>query len=164
MIRLLSLCLGAIFLVLPGMASAQEHNEKQAIIQLVDEISLATGWKQDDIRLLAHVICGEARGESYQGKVAVGAVVINRMKSPQFPNTIKEVVYQKRAFTCVSDGQINIEPDLVCYKAACDAILGKDPTNGCLFYLNPKVATSRWMNKRMSATTTTVIGNHTFMK
>ncbi len=114
--------------------------------------------------MLAAVINGEARGESYEGKVAVAAVVINRMNSPQFPNTLEEVVYQPGAFTCVSDGQIKLEPGPECYYAAYDAILGNDPTSGCLFYLNPKTATSRWMLKRMKTGAVTVIGNHVFTK
>lgn len=114
---------------------------------------------------MARVVYGEARGESSAGKVAVAAVVLNRIKSPDFPNTLKEVVYQPRAFTCVDDGQINMTPDLPSYQAAFDAILGKDPTGGCLFYLNPRTATSRWMNNRISAdAATTVIGNHVFVR
>jgi N-acetylmuramoyl-L-alanine amidase len=114
--------------------------------------------------LLARVVHGEARGESYTGKVAVAAVVINRIKSPQFPNTLTEVVYQPGAFTCITDGQVNLKPNHDSYRAAFDAILGNDPTGGCVFYLNPKTATSRWMHKRISADSATVIGNHVFMK
>jgi len=109
------------------------------------------------------VIHGESRGESYEGKLAVAAVVMNRVKSPLFPNTIKEVIYQPGAFTCVQDGQINLEPDEESYRAAFDAILGKDPTGGCLFYYNPETATSRWMKHRRSIHVV-VIGNHVFMK
>lgn len=98
------------------------------------------------------------------GKVAVAAVVLNRIKSSQFPNTLKEVVYQPRAFTCVDDGQIQLKPNIESYKAAFDAILGNDPSDGCLFYLNPKTATSRWMNKRISAEAATIIGNHIFIR
>ncbi|HHY82834.1 MAG TPA: hypothetical protein GX505_09175 [Clostridiales bacterium] len=115
------------------------------------------------MHLLAHVVYGEARGEDYIGKVAVAAVVLNRVKSPHFPNTIKEVIYQPGAFTCVDDGQINLKPDHEAYLAAADAILGKDPTKGCLFYMNPRTATSRWMRKRISADNATVIGNHVFV-
>ncbi|WP_279387719.1 cell wall hydrolase [Xylanivirga thermophila] len=106
---------------------------------------------------------GEARGESYKGKVSVGAVMINRIESPLFPNTLTEVVYQKNAFTCVIDGQINLPPDEESYRAAFDAILGNDPTGGCLFYYNPKIATSRWMKER-SAVYAVSIGNHVFSK
>lgn len=113
--------------------------------------------------MLARAIHAEARGESYTGKVAVGAVILNRIRSPLFPNTLKEVVYQKNAFTCVQDRQILLTPCLDCYKAAFDAILGKDPTNGCLFYYNPKTATSRWMRERRTIDVVT-IGNHVFMR
>lgn len=94
----------------------------------------------------------------------MAAVILNRIKSSQFPNTLKEVVYQPRAFTCVDDGQIQLKPDMESYKAAFDAILGNDPTGGCLFYLNPRTATSRWMSKRISAEAATVIGNHVFAR
>ena len=97
------------------------------------------------------------------GKLAVGAVIVNRIKSPLFPNTLEGVIYQPRAFTCVDDGQINLEADEESYSAALDALMGIDPTNGCLFYYNPKTATSRWMHKRPSEYTET-IGNHIFMK
>jgi N-acetylmuramoyl-L-alanine amidase len=112
---------------------------------------------------LARVIHGEARGESYLGKLAVGAVVVNRLNSPLFPDTLYEVIYEPWAFTCVQDGQINLEPDEESYRAAMDALNGIDPTNGCLFYYNPKTATSRWMFKRPTDYTET-IGNHVFMK
>ena len=93
----------------------------------------------------------------------MAAVVINRMNTQGFPNTLKEVVYQPRAFTCVDDGQINLAPDLDSYRAAFDAILGDDPTGGCVFYYNPRTATSRWMKTRIQVSAVTV-GNHIFMK
>lgn len=136
--------------------------EEQSVIKLADEISNATHWKSHDIHLLAKVIHGEARGEDYIGKVAVAAVVLNRIKSPSFPNTLTEVVYQTNAFTCVKDGQIHLTPDIESYQAAFDAILGNDPTEGCLYYMNPTIATSRWMHKRMSSEAIKVIGNHVF--
>lgn len=114
--------------------------------------------------MLARVVSGEARGEDYIGKVAVAAVVLNRMKSSRFPNTLKEVIYQNHAFTCMEDGQIHLEPDPESCHAASDAILGNDPTGGCLFYMNPGTATSRWMVKRISADAATVIGNHIFAR
>ncbi|HHU77887.1 MAG: cell wall hydrolase [Caldicoprobacterales bacterium] len=112
---------------------------------------------------MAKAVHGEARGEEYIGKVAVAAVILNRVKSPLFPNTIKEVIYQPGAFTCVEDGQINLKPSPDAYRAVSDAILGNDPTNGCLFYMNPVTATSRWMRKRISAENTRTIGNHVFV-
>lgn len=112
-----------------------------------------------DLVLLARVIYAEARGESYTGQVAVGAVVLNRVKSALFPNTIAGVVYQKDAFTCVNDGQINLVPDATAYSAAQDALNGWDPTGGCLYYYNPATAVSAWI---FSRPTIMIIGRHTF--
>lgn len=112
-----------------------------------------------DVWLLARVIYGEARGEPYKGQVAIGAVVLNRVKSPSFPNTVAGVVYQRGAFDAVSDGQINLAPNETAVRAARDAINGWDPTGGCLFYYNPATATSRWM---LSRPVLLRIGNHAF--
>lgn len=112
-----------------------------------------------DLNLLARVVYGEARGEPYTGQVAVAAVVLNRVKSSSFPNTIAGVVYQSGAFDCVSDGQINLTPNQSAYNAARDALNGWDPTYGCLFYYNPRTATSKWM---LSRTIKLNIGNHAF--
>ena len=116
-------------------------------------------YSDSDIYLLARLIYGEARGESYVGQVAVGAVVMNRIKSSSFPNTMSGVIYQKYAFTAVSDGQINLTPDATAKKAARDAMNGWDPSYGALYYYNPAVATSSWIFSRK---TTTTIGNHVF--
>ena len=112
-----------------------------------------------DLYLLARTIYAEGRGEPYTGQVAIGAVVMNRVRSPQFPNTVSGVVYQKHAFTAVSDGQINLTPDDKAMKAARDAMNGWDPTGGALYYYNPAVATSAWIFDRQ---TVTVIGRHVF--
>lgn len=111
--------------------------------------------------LLARLINGEARGESYQGQVAVGAVVLNRVKSSQFPNTIPAVIYQKGQFSCVTDGQFNkaIAKDSTVYKAAKEALSGVDPSNGALYFYNPKTAKSKWL---FSLKTVATIGNHRF--
>lgn len=103
-----------------------------------------------DEQLLARAINGEARGEPYEGQVAVGAVILNRVRDPRFPNTIAGVIYQPGAFTAVSDGQINvpIDPDSSVVKAARDALNGWDPTNGCVYYWNPATATSKWIWSR----------------
>lgn len=118
-----------------------------------------SNYSDNDLNLLAKLIYGEARGESYTGQVAVGAVVLNRVKSSSFPNTISGVIYQKNAFTAVSDGQINLTPDQTAKKAAKDALNGWDPTNGALYYYNPAIATSSWIFSRKTLTT---IGNHVF--
>ena len=112
-----------------------------------------------DLNLLARAIYGEARGEPYTGQVAVAAVILNRVKSSSFPNTIAGVIYQSGAFDCVADGQINLTPNQNAYNAARDALNGWDPTYGCLFYYNPRTATSKWM---LSRTVKLNIGNHAF--
>ena len=117
------------------------------------------GYTSSDVYLMAKAIYAEGRGESYTGQVAIGAVIMNRVKSPQFPNTIAGVIYQKGAFTAVADGQINLEPNDTAYRAARDAMNGWDPTYGCLYYYNPAVATSSWIFSRQ---TVTVIGKHVF--
>lgn len=115
--------------------------------------------RNDEVNLLAKAITGEARGESYIGQVAVGAVILNRTRHPSFPNTIAGVVYQPGAFTAVSDGQINLAPADSCVKAAQDALNGWDPTGGCRYYWNPATATSKWI---WSRTVIKKIGKHWF--
>ncbi len=119
----------------------------------------ASNYTSSDLYLMAKAIHAEGRGESYTGQVAIGAVILNRVKSPSFPNTVAGVIYQKGAFTAVDDGQINLEPDQTAYDAARDAFNGWDPTYGCLYYYNPAVATSAWIFNRQ---TVTVIGKHVF--
>ena len=117
------------------------------------------GYSSSDIYLLAKCIHAEARGEPYVGQVAVAAVILNRVKSPEFPNTISGVIYQPWAFTAVHDGQINLEPNDTAYKAAKDALNGWDPSYGCLYYYNPETATSKWIWSRQTVVT---IGKHVF--
>ena len=112
-----------------------------------------------DHRLLSRLVYAEARGESYKGQVAVAAVVLNRVASASFPNTISGVIYQSGAFTCVSNGSINQTPDATAIRAARDALNGWDPTGGCLYYYNPKKTSDKWIRTR---TVKTVIGNHRF--
>lgn len=112
-----------------------------------------------NINLLAKVISAEARGESYRGQVAVGAVILNRVAHSSFPDTISGVVYQSGAFDCMYDGQINQNVVDSAYKAAQDAINGWDPSGGAIYYYNPKTAKSSWIRKRPIITT---IGNHVF--
>ena len=121
-------------------------------------ISLST-QSSNDVYLLAKCVHAEARGEEYVGQVAVAAVILNRVESPEFPNTIAGVIYQPWAFTAVHDGQINLEPNQSAYNAARDAMNGWDPTYGCLFYYNPEVATSKWIFSRQTVVT---IGKHVF--
>ncbi|MBR1969712.1 MAG: spore cortex-lytic enzyme [Clostridia bacterium] len=114
---------------------------------------------QASIDLLARVINGEARGEPYEGQVAVGAVVLNRVDHPSFPNSISGVVYQKGAFTAVDDGQINAQMYASSHRAARDALNGWDPTGGAIYYYNPRTATNQWIRTREIICT---IGKHVF--
>ena len=128
-------------------------------ISLSSTTSTSSSTSSTDLNLLARVVYGEARGEPYTGQVAVAAVVLNRVRSSSFPNSVAGVVYQSGAFDCVSDGQINLTPNRSAYNAAKDALNGWDPTYGCLFYYNPRTATSKWM---LSRTIKLSIGNHAF--
>ena len=129
----------------------------------IENISYAEANNTSDVQLLARAINGEARGEPYEGQVAVGAVILNRVKSSKFPNTISGVIYQSGAFTAVSDGQINvpISESSTVYKAARDAMNGWDPTGGCIYYFNPATATNKWIWSRPLVKT---IGKHRFCK
>lgn len=115
----------------------------------------------EDINLLSKLVTGEARGESYEGQVAVAAVVINRVIDPRFPNTIKDVIYQKNAFSVVNDGSINMNPTDSACNAVQEALYGQDPTEASVYFWNPDIATCKWIktlnpHKR--------IGNHVFAK
>lgn len=114
-----------------------------------------------DLNLLAHLIYAEARGEPYAGQVAVAAVVLNRVKSSSFPNTVAGVIYERGAFSVVADGQINLTPNQTAISAARDALNGWDPTYGAIYYFNPNTATNGWI---WSRPVTVVIGNHRFCK
>ncbi|MEE1199498.1 MAG: spore cortex-lytic enzyme [Christensenellales bacterium] len=112
-----------------------------------------------DHRLLSKLVYAEARGEPYKGQVAVAAVVLNRVRSASFPNTVSGVIYQRNAFSCVNNGSIENTPDSSCIRAALEALNGWDPTGGCLYFYNPKTAKDNWIRTR---TTMMVIGNHRF--
>ena len=114
-----------------------------------------------DVNLLSRLVYAEARGETYSGQVAVAAVVLNRVRSSSFPNTVAGVIYQSGAFDGVSDGQINLTPDSTAKKAAQDALNGWDPSYGAIYYFNPNTATNKWIWSRPM---TVVIGKHRFCK
>ena len=114
-----------------------------------------------DLNLLSRLVYGEARGEPYSGQVAVAAVVLNRVKSSSFPNSISGVIYQKGAFNVVDDGQINLTPNSTARKAAQDALNGWDPSYGSIYYFNPSTATNKWIWSRPMTVT---IGRHRFCK
>jgi N-acetylmuramoyl-L-alanine amidase len=118
---------------------------------------------KSDIDLMAKLVYAESRGEPFQGKIAVASVVLNRVMSPKFPNTIEGVIFQKNAFSCVVNGKLDTQTNESCYEAVYEAIRGKDPTNEALFYYNPSIATCSWM-KETTKKDSKVIGNHTFFK
>ena len=123
--------------------------------------SSSSSNNSSNVNLLARVVYGEARGEPYTGQVAVAAVVLNRVKSSKFPNTIAGVVYQSGAFDAVADGQVNMTPDATAKKAAQDALNGWDPSYGAIYYFNPSTATNKWIWSRPMTVT---IGKHRFCK
>lgn len=146
-------CIGIsmIMLLLAFQAFSKESSVKAA----------SKSNSSSDLQLMARAINGEARGEPYEGQVAVGAVILNRVKSPQFPNTITGVIYQSGAFTAVADGQINvpIKEGSTVLKAAQDALNGWDPSGGAIYYFNPSTATNKWIWSRPLIKT---IGKHRF--
>ncbi|WP_027093588.1 spore cortex-lytic enzyme [Cohnella thermotolerans] len=119
------------------------------------------GVSANDMKLMANAVYGESRGEPYEGQVAVAAVILNRVKDPQFPNTVSGVIFQPGAFTAVADGQIYLTPNETAFKAVKDALSGWDPTDGCLYYFNPETATSKWIWSRPQYKT---IGKHIFCR
>jgi len=119
------------------------------------------GLSSNDLRIMANAVHGEARGEPYVGQVAVAAVILNRVKDPNFPKTVSGVIFQPLAFTAVADGQIWLTPDATSQKAVRDALNGWDPTGGCIYYFNPATATSKWIWSRPQVKT---IGAHIFCK
>ena len=127
----------------------------------ISSISSATSNNQSNLNLLARAIYGEARGEPYEGMVAVAAVILNRVRSSNFPSSVAGVIYQPGAFTAVDDGQINLKPNQTAYRAAQDALNGWDPSGGALYYFNPNTATNKWI---WSRPLTVVIGKHRFCK
>ncbi len=138
------------------------RTEKALKITLTSKTSSSNSTVSSaNLDLLAKCVYAEARGEPYTGQVAIAAVVLNRVKSSSFPNTVSGVIYQKNAFTCVSDGQINLTPNASAYSAAKDALNGWDPTNGCLYYYNPATATSKWI---WSLKVELKIGKHSFAR
>ena len=135
-----------------------------AVVKLLPSKTVAeTQRSASDIQLLARCVNGEARGEVYEGQVAVAAVILNRVRHPSFPNTISGVIYQPGAFTAVADGQINepIEPNSTVYKACEDAMNGWDPSGGAIYYFNPETATNKWIWSRPLIIQ---IGRHRFCK
>ncbi len=137
-----------------GKAQPKQQKPKQGK-------NVPSGYSENDIQLMANAVYGEARGEPYVGQVAVAAVILNRIESTSFPNTISGVIFEPRAFTAVADGQIWLTPNEQAKKAVHDAINGWDPSDGCIYYFNPDTATSGWIWSRQQVTQ---IGKHIFAK
>lgn len=125
----------------------------------VNSVNVPQGYSNNDIQLMANAVYGEARGEPYEGQVAVASVILNRLNSPLFPDTISGVIFEPRAFTAVADGQIWLEPNEQAREAVLDAINGWDPSGNALYYFNPDTATSGWIWTRPQIKT---IGKHIF--
>lgn len=142
----------------------QQQNQQQQTEQPTQQtgaVNVPQGFSQNDIKLMANAVHGEARGEPYEGQVAVAAVILNRTKSPTFPNTVSGVIFEPRAFTAVADGQIWLTPNDTARRAVLDAINGWDPTGNALYYFNPETATSPWIWTRPQIKQ---IGKHIFCK
>lgn len=142
-------------------AAPESPEGEPQVGQMEEAVNLPEGFSDNDIRLMANAVYGEARGEPYTGQVAVAAVIINRVEDSRFPNTVSGVIYEPRAFTAVADGQINLEPNETARRAAMDALNGLDPAQGLVFYYNPDTATSAWMFEREEVLR---IGKHVFVK
>lgn len=138
-----------------------EDQDQEAMKQQTGAVNVPQGFSQNDIKLMANAVYGEARGEPYEGQVAVAAVILNRVRSSTFPNTVSGVIFEPRAFTAVADGQIWLTPNDQAEKAVLDAINGWDPTGHALYYFNPETATSAWIWTREQIKT---IGKHIFCK
>ena len=119
--------------------------------------------RQSDIFLMSQIVYAESKGEPFEGKVAVASVILNRVLDPSFPNTIEDVIFQPYAFSCVVDGQINVDPTQECFDAVYDALSGNDPTNKALFFYNPEISTCNWMIG-VEKVNSTPIGQHLFFQ
>ncbi|WP_405114034.1 spore cortex-lytic enzyme [Paenibacillus sp. FSL K6-1217] len=147
----------------PGTTTAQKKAPSGAAAAKSNTAELSSGntmgLSDNDLKIMANAVYGESRGEPFEGQVAVAAVILNRVKSPSFPNTPSGVIFQPGAFTAVADGQIYLEPNEQARKAVQQALSGWDPSGGCIYYFNPKTATSKWIWSRPQVKT---IGQHIF--
>ncbi|WP_186577824.1 spore cortex-lytic enzyme [Aquibacillus kalidii] len=143
----------------PKKTTNNNNKNQQSTPPKPTAVNVPNGFSQNDIKLMANAVHGEARGESYEGQVAVAAVILNRVESPSFPNTVSGVIFEPRAFTAVADGQIWLTPDDSSKRAVLDAINGWDPTGNAIYYFNPHTATSSWIWSRPQIKQ---IGKHIF--
>lgn len=137
------------------------YNDDTKAVQIFNNFGNDVYLTDDDVYLMAQIVFAESQGEPYEGKLAVASVILNRVNSPGFPKTIKGVITQKDAFSCVKNGKIDIIPDEHSYSAVLDALKGKDPTDKAVFFYNPKTSTSSWM-KNINKEKVKNIGNHVF--
>ena len=144
-----------------GSTNKQQPESNQTPADNTAAVNVPQGFSQNDIQLMANAVYGEARGESYEGQVAVASVILNRVESPSFPNTVSGVIFEPRAFTAVADGQIWLTPNERAKEAVLDAINGWDPSLNALYYFNPDTATSGWIWTRPQIKQ---IGKHIFCK
>ncbi|MGG3924445.1 spore cortex-lytic enzyme [Metabacillus fastidiosus] len=143
------------------LESVTKYNKGANETKKATATNVPSGFSQNDIQLMANAVHGESRGEPYVGQVAVAAVILNRVNSPSFPNTVSGVIFEPRAFTAVADGQIWLTPNETSKKAVLDAINGWDPTGNAIYYFNPDTATSGWIWGRPQIKQ---IGKHIFCK
>ncbi|MBC8059539.1 MAG: cell wall hydrolase [Clostridiaceae bacterium] len=145
----------------PKIEATKLYKEKIEAVEVFQTTNTDIYVTEDEVYLMAQAVFAESRSESFEGKVAVAAVILNRVKNPNFPHTIEGVIKQKYAFSCVKNNKINVVPDESCYAAVLSALKGNDPTSKAVFYYNPKIATSTWMINVAKSNTKT-IGNHVF--
>ena len=137
------------------------NKPKEESIEVFSQNDKLIYLTKEDLDLMAKIVYAESKGEPYEGKIAVASVILNRVLSPGFPNSIKEVILQPKAFSCVVNGEINVVPTEECYTAVYDAIEGNDPTNEALFFYNPAIATCSWMQD-VEKQNSKAIGQHLF--
>lgn len=136
-------------------------DQQEQVVQVFNCSDKKVYITQKDIHLMAQIVYAESNCEPFEGKVAVASVILNRLKYPEFPKTVDQVVKQRGAFSCVRNGTIDVVPDDDCYKAVFQALKGEDPTEKAIFFYNPKIATSQWM-KNIGKKNVRTIGNHVF--
>ncbi len=137
------------------------YKETNNVVEVISFGNNKVLVSKEDIDLMSKTVSAESKGEPYEGKVAVASVILNRASHPSFPKTIRDVIIQKNAFSCVKDNTVYENPDDSCYSAVMDAIKGNDPTNKAVFFYNPNTATSKWM-KNINKSNIKTIGNHVF--
>lgn len=133
------------------------------VVEVFNHNNKSINLTEDDVNLMAKIVYAESKGEPFEGKVAVASVILNRVLSPKFPDSVNEVVFQPNAFSCVIDGEISVIPTEECYNAVYEAIRGNDPTNEALFFYNPSIATCSWMDD-VEKSDSMPIGQHLFFK